>query len=231
MALPLAPLPVATLDLTAADRAMLDGARRPRRAACDARSSAPWPALQGATRLVDVTQGHIDGCIYASPANLRFAETMAEMGGAGPHPDHDERDLGRSRATGGNRACRPISAARAQRLADAYVRMGCEPTFTCAPYLLDSAPKAGEDIAWSESNAVIYANTVLAARTVKHPDFLDLCIAHDRPRAAVGRLSGPKTARRAAACHIDLPPGHRRCLLAAARLSRRADLRPTASRC
>jgi hypothetical protein len=27
---------------------------------------------------------------------------------------------------------------------DAYVRLGARPTFTCAPYLLDSAPKAGE---------------------------------------------------------------------------------------
>ena len=35
----------------------------------------------------------------------------------------------------------------------------------------------GEDVAWSESNAVIYANSVLGARTVKHPDFLDLCMA------------------------------------------------------
>jgi cis-L-3-hydroxyproline dehydratase len=65
----------------------------------------------------------------------------------------------------------------AARLADAYVRMGCRPTFTCSPYLLDSAPEAGEAIAWAESNAVIYANTVLGARTAKHPDFLDLCIA------------------------------------------------------
>jgi Aconitase X len=32
----------------------------------------------------------------------------------------------------------------AARLADAYVRMGCRPTFTCSPYLLDSAPQAGQ---------------------------------------------------------------------------------------
>ena len=39
------------------------------------------------------------------------------------------------------------------------------------------APREGEAIGWSESNAVIFANSVLGARTVKHPDFLDLCIA------------------------------------------------------
>jgi hypothetical protein len=71
----------------------------------------------------------------------------------------------------------PTFGRPASRLADAYVRMGARPSFTCAPYLLDSAPKAGEAVGWAESNAVIYANSVLAARTVKHPDFLDLCIA------------------------------------------------------
>ncbi len=65
----------------------------------------------------------------------------------------------------------------ASRLADAYVRMGCQPTFTCAPYLLDDPPQPGESIAWAESNAVIFANTVLGARTLKHPDYLDLCMA------------------------------------------------------
>lgn len=45
------------------------------------------------------------------------------------------------------------------------------------PYLLDDRPSEGEGIAWAESNAVIYANTVLGARTPKHPDYLDLCIA------------------------------------------------------
>ena len=37
-------------------------------------------AQQGATSLVPITQAHIDGCIYASPANLTFAERMVELG-------------------------------------------------------------------------------------------------------------------------------------------------------
>src|SRR3546814_18207391 len=55
--------------------------------------------------------------------------------------------------------------------------MGAQLSYTCAPYLLDSAPKAGEQIVWAESNAVVYANSVLGARTQKYPDFLDICIA------------------------------------------------------
>ena len=56
---------------------------------------------------------------------------------------------------------------RASRLADAYVQMGVKPTFTCAPYLLTDKPQLGENIGWSESNAVIFANTVLGARVPK----------------------------------------------------------------
>jgi predicted aconitase len=71
----------------------------------------------------------------------------------------------------------PAFGEPASQLGDAYVDMGAQPTFTCAPYLLDSAPGKGEQIVWAESNAVVYANSVLGARTMKYPDFLDICIA------------------------------------------------------
>jgi cis-L-3-hydroxyproline dehydratase len=62
-------------------------------------------------------------------------------------------------------------------LGDAYLELGCQPSFTCAPYLLQSAPVAGQDIAWGESNAVVYANSVTGARTEKYADYLDICCA------------------------------------------------------
>lgn len=55
--------------------------------------------------------------------------------------------------------------------------MGASPSFTCAPYLLQGVPRHGEQVSWSESNAVVFANSVLGARTQKYADFLDLCIA------------------------------------------------------
>ena len=78
---------------------------------------------------------------------------------------------------------------RVSRLADAHVQMGVKPTFTCAPYLLTDKPQLGENIGWSESNAVIFANTVLGARTQKHPDYLDLFIAMTGRAPAVGMYS------------------------------------------
>ncbi|QPM92504.1 cis-3-hydroxy-L-proline dehydratase [Pseudooceanicola algae] len=131
---------------------------------------------QGAEALIDVSRVHIDGCIYASPAFLTFARAMADMGGRVRVPT-TMNAISVDHANWRNQGVPDSFGAPASQLADAYVEMGARPSFTCAPYLLDDKPKAGEDIAWAESNAVIYANSVLGARTVKHADFMDLCIA------------------------------------------------------
>ncbi|SDJ98934.1 predicted aconitase subunit 1 /predicted aconitase subunit 2 [Agrobacterium fabrum] len=175
VSLAIAPPATAHLDLTDDDRAMLEG--RDGIAVRQAmRIIVAMAAQQGASALVDVTQGHIDGCIYASPANLTFAEKMADMGGKVRVPS-TMNAISVDKANWRAQGVPEDFGDPAARLADAYVRMGCKPTFTCSPYLLDSAPGAGESIGWAESNAVIFANTVLGARTAKHPDFLDLCIA------------------------------------------------------
>jgi predicted aconitase len=38
-------------------------------------------------------------------------------------------------------------------------------------------PQYGEHIAWGESNAVVFANSVIGAKTIKYPDYLDICAA------------------------------------------------------
>ncbi|MGP4724357.1 cis-3-hydroxy-L-proline dehydratase [Agrobacterium deltaense] len=175
VSLAITPPATAHLDLGDDDRAMLEG--RDGIAVQQAmRITVAMAAQQGASALVDVTQGHIDGCIYASPANLTFAEKMAEMGAKVRVPT-TMNAISVDKAHWRSQGMPEDFGDPAARLADAYVRMGCRPTFTCSPYLLDSAPQAGDMIAWAESNAVIFANTVLGARTAKHPDFLDLCIA------------------------------------------------------
>ncbi len=47
----------------------------------------------------------------------------------------------------------------------AYGDMGIKPTATCTSYYYDNVPKLGEHIAWAESSAVIYANSIIGART------------------------------------------------------------------
>jgi predicted aconitase len=65
----------------------------------------------------------------------------------------------------------------AQRQMRAYEQMGCRPTWTCAPYQAGHRPAIGEHVAWGESNAVAFVNSVLGARTDRYGDFLDICCA------------------------------------------------------
>jgi hypothetical protein len=53
--------------------------------------------------------------------------------------------------------------------------MGCRPTWTCAPYQLPNRPSFGEHVAWAESNAIVFCNSVLGARTNRYGDFIDVC--------------------------------------------------------
>ncbi len=133
-------------------------------------------SLQGAPDLIDITQAHIDGCIYTGPSSLRFAQQLVDWGARVAVPttlnsisvdQRRWRELGVDPALG-----EPASA-----LGDAYMAMGAQLSYTCAPYLLAGAPRRGEQIVWAESNAVVYANSVIGARTLKYPDFLDICIA------------------------------------------------------
>ena len=58
---------------------------------------------------------------------------------------------------------------------DRYRALGARPTFTCAPYqVADARPAFGEQVAWGESNAIAFCNSVLGARTNRYGDFIDL---------------------------------------------------------
>ena len=132
--------------------------------------------MYGATSLLPVTRAHIDGVIYTGNAGLHFAEHLSDLGARVAIPttlnvgsvDRERwREIGQA----------PEYARSARRLGEAYLRMGAQPTFTCAPYQQGHVPAFGEQIAWSESNAVAYANSVLGARTNRYGDYLDICCA------------------------------------------------------
>ena len=163
------------VELTAEDRARLNGERGDG-AALAMRLVVKMAEVARAPRLRDVTQAHIDSCLYHGQAGLDFAERLL-VGGARVsvpatlnvssldllHPelvrlDENTRD-------------------RAKRLMDSYVQMGCRPTWTCAPYQLPDRPAFGEHVAWAESNAIVFANSVLGARTNRYGDFIDICAA------------------------------------------------------
>ena len=149
--------------------------------------------VQGAEQLTDITRAHIDGCIYASPANLTFAQTVMHMGGKVCVPT-TMNAISVDYANWRKQGIAIEFGDAAQALADAYVSMGAAATFSCAPYLRADRPAANEPIAWAESNAVVYANSVLGARTNKHPDFLDLFMAMTGRAPEVGMYRHPARA-------------------------------------
>jgi hypothetical protein len=59
----------------------------------------------------------------------------------------------------------PEFAEKQMKVLDAFSRMGVTTTCTCTPYLIGNLPKRGEALAWSESSAVCYANSVIGAHT------------------------------------------------------------------
>ena len=130
----------------------------------------------GADRLIDVTAAHIDGCLYHGIAGLEFAERLLASDARVRVPTtlnvgyldllHPERYRGDA-----------AIAANARRQMDAYFEMGCRPTWTCAPYQLAERPGLGEHVAWAESNAIVFCNSVLGARTARYGDFIDIAAA------------------------------------------------------
>lgn len=128
----------------------------------------------GANRLIDVTRAHLVGAYDIGPANRRLLGRLAELEARVRIPTTLNASSAclRDDAPGD-----PGERERARAVVERYVAMGCRPTLTCAPYHLTDAPRVGERIAWAESNAVVYANSVLGARTNHTVQYLDLCAA------------------------------------------------------
>lgn len=130
----------------------------------------------GARRLIPIASAHIDGCLYHGDSGLDFAQKLVD-GGAKTvvpttlnvgaidllHPEHFQGTA--------------VQAEKATRLMHLYQQMGCATIWTCAPYQVEQRPLTGQQIAWAESNAIVFANSVLGARTNRYGDFIDICAA------------------------------------------------------
>ncbi|MGE5485512.1 MAG: aconitase X [Ignavibacteriales bacterium] len=132
--------------------------------------------VMGASELMSISQAHIDGCGLMCDSGLEFAETLSRLGARVSVPttlNMIPLDLQNWREQGVPDAF----GARATAMARAYLSMGCIPTWTCAPYQGYLAPRYGQQVAWGESNAIAYANSVLGARTNRYADYMDICAA------------------------------------------------------
>ncbi|MCA1735832.1 MAG: aconitase X catalytic domain-containing protein [Actinobacteria bacterium] len=139
----------------------------------------------GAFELLDITSAHIDSCLFHGMAGLDFVQRLVDGGATVAVPstlnvsslDLLHPDLYRGDQT---------TARLARELMDAYVALGCTPTWTCAPYQKVNRPSFGEQVAWAESNATVFVNSVLGARSNRYGDFIDISCAITGRAPAVG---------------------------------------------
>lgn len=161
--------------LDAYERGLLEGAAGAG-AALAMRVVAESARVLGATRLVPIRSAHIDSCLYHGDSGTLFAERLVGLGARVSVPttlNVGALDLLHAKLA----RLDPAPRAMAHRLMSAYVAMGARQTWTCAPYQAGHRPAAGDDVAWGESNAVAFCNSVLGARTNRYGDFLDICAA------------------------------------------------------
>ena len=158
------------------ERALLDGDGGPGAALAMRLVLLAADALQ-ADRLIPITRAHVDSCLYHGQATLDFAQRLIDGGAQVTVPttlNVGTLDLLHPELWRGS----PEGAERGRQLMDAYRQLGCRPTFTCAPYQLpDERPSLGEQVAWAESNAIAFCNSVLGARTERYGDFTDIACA------------------------------------------------------
>ncbi len=122
--------------------------------------------IYGARRLVPVSSVQVAGVSYRNlgAAGLQFLRAWADEGARVQVPatlNPAGIDLRAWREMGFS----PEFAERQLEVVDAYARLGVRTTCTCAPYLVGNRPAVGDHVAWAESSAVSYANSVLGART------------------------------------------------------------------
>lgn len=153
------------MRLTGEEQAMLKGEHGP--AAKKAMNMvAALGEIYGARQLVPIVSAQVSGVSYQNlgDAGVEFLEDWAAQGARVSVPafmNPAGMDLERWQAMGIGRQF----AEKQQRLVRALTHMGVELTCTCTPYLSGHAPRCGQHVAWSESSAVSYANSVLGART------------------------------------------------------------------
>ncbi|MBE0526226.1 MAG: aconitase X catalytic domain-containing protein, partial [Candidatus Thorarchaeota archaeon] len=121
--------------------------------------------IYGAERLIPVSSVQIAGVSYDNlgEAGLEYLSEMAEDGRARVlttlNPAGMDMQEWKKHGISGD------FAKNQDRVVEAFERMGVITTCTCTPYLVGNLPHFGEHIAWAESSAVCFANSIIGALT------------------------------------------------------------------
>ncbi|MBY8990424.1 MAG: aconitase X catalytic domain-containing protein [Candidatus Lokiarchaeota archaeon] len=171
------------MDLTPEERGMLEG-KFGKAAKKSMEILTALGEIFEAENMVDVISVQIAGVSYANlgEAGLEFLSEMAE--------DGKVRVLTTLNPAGMDRENWEVLgidkefAKNQNRAIDAFAKMGIITTCSCTPYLIGNTPHFGQHLAWAESSAVCYANSVIGARTNREggPSALAAAITGKTPR-------------------------------------------------
>ncbi len=132
----------------------------------------------GADRMVEIESAHVVGSSYqiAGEAGIAIYTQLVEQGArvkVRTTSDPGSIDFARWQ-----QFKTPAEYAQRQiKIAELLDQMGVIPTWTCTPYTTFNVPRFGEDLGWSESSAVVFANSVIGARTNRLAAYVDVCAA------------------------------------------------------
>ncbi|MFX0179364.1 MAG: aconitase X [Candidatus Hodarchaeota archaeon] len=134
--------------------------------------------------MVDVSGVQIAGVSYANlgEAGLEFLNEMAEDGKVKVLTTLNP--AGMDRENWQKLGIDAEFAKNQNRILDAFAKMGIITTCSCTPYLIGNTPHYGQHLAWAESSAVCYANSVIGARTNREggPSALASALTGKTPR-------------------------------------------------
>ncbi|HEQ79119.1 MAG TPA: DUF521 domain-containing protein [Euryarchaeota archaeon] len=122
--------------------------------------------IYNAKNLVKITSANVSGVSYKNLTEhgIHFLNEWADMGAKVSVPT-TLNPAGMDLLNWKEHNIPQVFAKKQREVIAAFERMGIPPTCTCTPYLINNLPKNGEHVAWGESSAVCYANSVLGART------------------------------------------------------------------
>lgn len=121
--------------------------------------------IYDAERMVSVSSVQVSGVSYKNlgDAGLEYLSELAKDGKA--RVKTTLNPAGMSLTDWKSQGIERGFAEKQLKVIEAYERLGVEITCTCTPYLAGNEPRFGEHVAWGESSAVAYANSVIGART------------------------------------------------------------------
>ena len=132
----------------------------------------------GAERMIPVASAHLVACSYqiAGEAGIEIYTRLVEQGARVSVPT--TLDPGSIDFERWNKFQTPKEYVKRQIvISELLQKMGVIPTWSCTPYYFLNIPLFGQHLAWSESSAVIFANSVIGARTNRMSAYLDICAA------------------------------------------------------